>query len=88
MPTSLPGISFTARGIADESDLVTRLARALLTMNDYIHEDPRRLETLATIAAFAVDRMGKPEIARTLATLQQPARSDQSGANGSAHAGP
>jgi hypothetical protein len=40
--------------IADENDPMTRLARALLTMNDYIHEDPERLETLANIAAFAL----------------------------------
>ena len=64
---------------------MTRLARALLTMNDYIHEDPGRLETLAHIAAFAATKMGQGELARTLATLHQPA---QSGANGSASAGP
>ena len=74
--------------IADESDPVTRLARALLTMNDYIHEDPGRLETLADIAAFATKKMGQDELARTLATLHQPATSDQSGVNGSAAAGP
>jgi hypothetical protein len=32
---------------------VTKLARALLTMNDYIHENPERLQILANIAAFA-----------------------------------
>ena len=74
--------------IADENDPVTRLARALLTMNDYIHEDPGRLETLADIAAFATAKMGQGELARTLATLHHPARSDQQGANGSEPAGP
>jgi hypothetical protein len=74
--------------IADENDPVTRLARGLLTMNDYIHEDPGRLETLANIAAFATARMGQGELAKTLATLHQPAQSDQLGANGSADAGP
>lgn len=74
--------------IADENDPVTRLARALLTMNDYIHEEPERLETLANIAAVATEKMGQVELARTLATLHQPARSDQSGANGSVPAGP
>jgi hypothetical protein len=72
--------------IADENDPVTRLARALLTMNDYIHEDPERLETLANIAAFATAKVGQDEIARTLATLRQAAPPDQSGANGSAPA--
>ena len=61
--------------IADENDPVTRLARALLTMNDYIHEDPGRLETLANIAAFATAKMGQGKLARTLATLHQPAPS-------------
>jgi hypothetical protein len=74
--------------IADENDPVTRLARALLTMNDYIHEDPGRLETLANIAAVVTAKMGQGELARTLATLRQPAPSGQSGANGSAAAGP
>jgi hypothetical protein len=45
--------------IAGENDPVTRLARALLTMNDYIHEDPGRLETLANIAAVATAKMGQ-----------------------------
>jgi hypothetical protein len=71
--------------IADKNDPVTRLARALLTMNDYIHEDPERLATLANLAAFATSKMGQDELARTLATLHQPARS---GANGSTPAGP
>jgi hypothetical protein len=61
--------------IAGENDPVTRLARALLTMNDYIHEDPGRLETLANIAAVATAKMGQGELARTLATLHQPAPS-------------
>ena len=71
--------------IADENDPVTRLARALLTMNDYIHEDPERLETLADIAAVVTAKMGQGELARTLASLREPA---PSGANGSATAGP
>jgi hypothetical protein len=70
--------------IADENDPVTKLARALLTMNDYVHEDPGRLETLAHMVAFAADKMGQGELARTLARLRQPA---QSGANGSAPSG-
>jgi hypothetical protein len=57
-------------------------------MNDYIHEDPGRLETLANIAAFATAKMGQGELAKTLATLHQPAQSDQPGANGSAPADP
>jgi len=74
--------------VADENDPVTRLARALLTMNNYIHEDPERLKTLADIAAFATAKMGQDELARTLATLHQPAPSGESSANGSAHADP
>ena len=70
--------------IADENDPVTKLARALLTVNDYIHEDPGRLETLANIAAVVTAKMGQGELARTLAALRQPASSDHSGANGSA----
>ena len=71
--------------LADENDPVTRLARALLTMNDYVHKDPGRLETLAHMVAFAADKMGQGELARMMATLHQPA---QSGANGSAPADP
>jgi hypothetical protein len=74
--------------IADENDPITKLARALLTMNNYIHEDPGRLETLANIAAVAATRMGQDELARTLATLHQPAPSGPSDANGSAPASP
>jgi hypothetical protein len=74
--------------IADENDPVTRLARALLTMNDYIHEDPGRLETLANIAAFATTKMGQGELAKALASLRDPAPSSQSDVNGSAPAGP
>jgi hypothetical protein len=74
--------------LADENDPVTRLARALLTMNDYFHEDPGRLETLASIAALATSKMGQVDLARTLATLHQPAQPAQSGANGSASADP
>jgi hypothetical protein len=71
--------------VADENDPVTRLARALLTMNNYVYEDPGRLETLAHMVAFAADKMGQGELARVLATLHQPA---QPGSNGSAPAGP
>ena len=74
--------------IADENDPVTKLARALLTMNDYIHENPGRLETLANIAAFATAKVGQDELARTLASLHQAAPSSQSDANGSSPAGP
>ncbi len=74
--------------IADENDPVTRLARALLTMNNYVHEDPGRLETLAHMVAFAVDKMGQPELARMMATLHQPAQSGQPDTNGSAPADP
>jgi hypothetical protein len=74
--------------IADENDPVTKLARALLTMNDYIREDPGRLETLTNIAAFAIEKMGQGELARTLVSLRQAAASEQPGGNGSASAGP
>jgi hypothetical protein len=74
--------------IADENEPVTRLARALIMMNDYIHEDRERLETLANIAEFAFTKMGQAELARTLANLRQSAPSGQSGANGSAAADP
>jgi len=72
--------------IADENDPVTRLARALLTMNDYIREEPGRLDTLANMVAFAADKMGEGEMARMWATLRQPAQSGQPEANGSASA--
>ncbi len=68
--------------IADENDPVTRLARALLTMNDYFRAAPGRLESLADLTAFAAKRMGEDEIVRTLVTLHQPARGDHSGTNG------
>jgi len=74
--------------IADENDPVTRLARALLTMNDYVHKDPERLETLAHMVAFAANKMGQGELARMLATLHQPAHSGQPDANGSVPASP
>jgi hypothetical protein len=73
--------------IADENDPVTRLARALLTMNDYFREDPDRLENLANLTAFAAAKVGEDEIARTLATLHQTARAGQSGTNGVVPAG-
>jgi hypothetical protein len=70
--------------IADENDPITRLSRALLTLNDYIHEDPERLETLVKIAEFATAKMGAEELSRKLASLHQPAASSQPVANGSA----
>lgn len=68
--------------IADENDPVTRLARALLTMNDHFHADPDRLHQLADLAAFAAKKVSDDEIARTLATLRQPSPASQSGTNG------
>jgi hypothetical protein len=68
--------------IADENDPVTRLVRALLTMNDYFRADPDRLNNLADLAAFAAKKVSDDEIARTLATLRQPIRANQSGTNG------
>jgi hypothetical protein len=68
--------------IADENDPVTKLARALLTMNDYFQADPERLNHLANLTAFAAAKAGEDNIARTLATLGQPgqpARADQPG---------
>jgi hypothetical protein len=74
--------------VADENDPVTKLARALLTMNDYVHEDPERLETLAHMVAFAANKMGQSEFAGMMTTLHRPARPAQSEANGSVLAGP
>lgn len=74
--------------IADENDPVTRLARALLTMSDYFHADPDRLNNLADLTAFAAKKMGADEIARTLATLRQPTPASQSGSNGAVLASP
>jgi hypothetical protein len=68
--------------IADENDPVTRLARALLTMNDYFRADPDRLNDLADFTAFAAQKMGDDEIATALARLRQPAPPSQSGTNG------
>jgi hypothetical protein len=51
--------------IADENDPVTKLARALLTMNDYIREEPGRLETLANMVAFAATKVGSSANVRT-----------------------
>jgi hypothetical protein len=73
--------------IADENDPVTRLARALLTMNDYFQADPDRLNNLADLTAFAAKKVSGDEIARTLATLRQPARAGQSGTNATVPAG-
>jgi hypothetical protein len=74
--------------IADENDPVTRLARALLTMNDYFHADPDRLNNLADLTAFAATKVGDDEIARTLATLRQPTQASRSGTNGAVPASP
>lgn len=72
--------------IADENDPVTRLARALLTMNDYFRADPDRLNNLADLTAFAAGKVSDNEIARTLATLRQPTQASQSGTNGAVSA--
>ncbi len=74
--------------IADENDPVTRLARALLTMNDYFQADPDRLNNLADLTAFAAKKVSDDEIARTLATLRQPTKPSQSGTNGAVPADP
>jgi hypothetical protein len=71
--------------IADEKDPVTRLARTLLTMNDYYQADPGRLHNLADFMAFAAAKVSDDEIARTAATLHQAGRS---GANGAVSADP
>lgn len=70
--------------IAEENDPVTRLARALLTMNDYFQADPDRLNNLADLTAFAAKKVSGDEIARTLATLRQPTQTGKSGTNGAA----
>lgn len=67
---------------------MTRLVRALLTVNDYIHEDPGRLDTMANIAAFAINKMGNAELVRTLVSLRPPTGSGQSGTNRSEPADP
>lgn len=74
--------------IADENDPVTRLARALLTLNDYFHTAPDRLNNLADLTAFAATKVCDDEIARTLATLRQPTQASQSGTNGAVPASP
>jgi hypothetical protein len=74
--------------VADENDPVTRLARALLTMNDYFHADPDRLNYLADLTAFAAKKVGDDEIASTLAMLRQPSPASQSGTNGAVPASP
>jgi hypothetical protein len=74
--------------VADENDPVTRLARVLLTMNDYFHADPGRLNNLADLTAFAATKMGDDEIARTLATLRQPTLASRSSTNGAVPASP
>jgi hypothetical protein len=73
---------------ADENDPVTRLVRALLTMNDYYQADPDRLKNLADLTAFAAKKVSDDEIARTLATLSQPTQANQSGTNGAIPPGP
>jgi hypothetical protein len=73
--------------IDDENDPVTKLARALLLLNDYVNEDrEQRLETLAIFAAFVADKVGQGEVAKTLANLRQPAAPGQPEANGTAPA--
>jgi len=68
--------------IDDEKDPVTKLARALLTLNDYVNEDrEQRLETLAIFAAFAADKVGQDEVDKTLANLRQSAPPGQPEAN-------
>ena len=74
--------------VADENDPVTRLVRALLTMNDYFQTDPDRLNNLADLTAFAATKVGDDEIARTLAALRQPTPASQSGTNGAVPASP
>lgn len=74
--------------IADENDPMTRLARNLLTINDYFHADPDRLNNLANLAAFAATKVCDDEIARTLANLRQPTQASQSGTNGAVPASP
>lgn len=86
--TAFTGIVRPLIRIADENDLVTRLVRALLTMNDYFRADPDRLKNLADLAAFAATKVGDDEIARTLATLRQPTQASQSGTNGAVPASP
>jgi hypothetical protein len=71
--------------IADEKDPVTRLARTLLTMNNYYQADPGRLHNLADFITFAAAKVIDDEIARTAATLHQAGRS---GANGAVSADP
>jgi hypothetical protein len=62
-PGPPPGRPACLPGEANENDPVTKLARALLTMNDYIREEPGRLETLANMVAFAATKVGQPEVA-------------------------
>lgn len=82
---SSPNIVRPLVRIADEKDPVTRLARTLLTMNDYYQADPGRLHNLADFMAFAAAKVSDDEIARTAATLHQAGRS---GANGAVSADP
>jgi hypothetical protein len=65
--------------VADENDPVTRLVRALLTLNEYFKADPGRMNSLADLTAFAAKKASPDEIARTVAALRQPDRSDGEG---------
>jgi hypothetical protein len=58
--------------ISDEDDPLNRLAQALLTLNGYIHEDPKRLQTLATAAAYAAAALGEEDLPRALIKLLPP----------------
>ena len=65
--------------IADENDPVTKLARSLLMLNEYVNGNrEERLETLGNFAAFAATKMGQDEVARTLANLRS-CRADPNG---------
>lgn len=65
--------------VADENDPVTRLVRALLTLNEYFKADPGRMNSLADLTAFAAKKASPDEIARTVAALRQPDQSDGEG---------
>jgi hypothetical protein len=73
--------------IADENDPVTRLAQALLTINDHYHADPGKLYSLADLMAFAAQKLDDSEFATLAATLRQPMQTSQSDINGVAPTG-
>jgi hypothetical protein len=69
--------------IADENDPITKLARSLLTLNEYVNGNRKeRLETLGNFAAFAATKMGQNEVAKTLANLRSHAAPTCAEANG------